>query len=188
MRIALFGGSFNPIHNKHVELVEKVLKDNLADEVWIVPCGNHAFNKALVPAKNRIEMINLALSGRDNVRVEKYEIERQGVSYAYDTLMALKKRNPNDSFMLIIGSDILGEIERWHEFEKLKKEAKFIVFHRADYDIIDKGLNIVSVDEGNLSNLSSTIVREYTKQGKSIEGLVPREVAQYIKANKLYLN
>ena len=101
--------------------------------------------------------------------------------------MALKKINPNDSFMFIIGSDILGEIERWHEFEKLKKEAKFIVFHRADYDIIDKELDILLVEEGNSSKLSSTTVREYTKQGKNIGQLVPKEVAEYIKTNKLYL-
>ena len=71
MRIALFGGSFNPIHNRHIELAEKVLKDNLADQVWIVPCGNHAFNKSLAPAKDRIEMINLSLKGNKNIRVEK---------------------------------------------------------------------------------------------------------------------
>ena len=93
-------------------------------------------------------------------------------------------------YPLSAGSNLLASQKGLKVFQKLKlkKEAKFIVFHRAGYDIINKGLDIILVDEGNPSKLSSTKVREYTKQGKSIEGLVPREVAEYIKTNKLYLS
>lgn len=186
MKIALFGGSFNPIHNKHVELVDTVLEKGIVDNVWVVPCGNHAFKNGLALAQNRIDMINLALSGRDNVRVERYEVERPGVSYAYDTFTGLKRMYPNRDFMFLIGSDILKEIERWHEFEKLRKEAKFVIFHRTGYSIPNKGLNVVSTFEENPSDLSSSKIREYVKQGKPIDGFVNEYVAEYIKQTGLY--
>lgn len=186
MKIALFGGSFNPIQNMHVKLVDSVLEKRIVDQVWVVPCGNHAFKNGLAPAQNRIDMINLALSGRNNVRVENYEVERQGTSYAYDTFTGLGKMYPGREFMFLIGSDILREIERWHEFDKLKKEAKFIIFHRSGYSMPNKGLNVVTTVEDNPSDLSSSMVREYLKQGKPIDGLVNEYVALYIKQTGLY--
>jgi len=141
-KIALFGGSFNPIHNDHIKIIKELLKKGLVDEVWIMPCNKHAFNKELASGKNRVEMIKLAIKNIKKVRVCYIELKSTGKNYTLNTLRKLRARYPYE-FILMVGADILHEIKKWHNYRKLLDETSFIVFGRKSYPVKKiKGLKI----------------------------------------------
>jgi len=168
MRIGLFGGSFNPIHNRHVDIVKHVLEENLVDEIWLIPCKDHAFDKKFEDIKHRLNMIKLSIKNLDNVKINDIELKLKGKSYTINTVRLLKKKHPGYEFFFIAGSDILNEIKRWHKYGELEKEIDFIIIKR-DND-----------------SISSTEIREKIKNNNTLKGLVPEEVAKYIKGNNLY--
>jgi len=92
MKIALFGGSFNPPHNDHLKVINSVLEKKLVDEVWIIPCKDHPFEKELAPFKNRFEMLTLATEKIPYVKISDIENKTHGKSYSYSTVMELKKQ------------------------------------------------------------------------------------------------
>ena len=185
MKIGIFGGSFNPIHNQHVGMMEHVLEKGFVDKIWIIPCKNHAFDKSLVRGKQRIEMINLAIRGISNVEVCDIELKSEGINYTFDTITKLKEKY-NHEFYLIVGTDILHEIKKWYRYNELLDLVKFVVVKRPNYPVINiPGLKI----HGKIIEpiiLSSTLVREKVKKGESLKKLVSLEVEQYIKENRLY--
>lgn len=168
MRIGLFGGSFNPIHNSHVKVMKDLLNFGAVDEVWVIPCGSHAFNKALVSAERRVKMIELAIREMEGVKICDIELKSGGKSYTINTTRKLKREYPQHEFFLIVGSDIIDEITKWHRYKTLLEEMSFFVFKRSKNDI------------------SSTKIRKLLKEGKRISGLVSEYVEGYIIRNRLY--
>lgn len=168
MKIGLFGGSFNPVHSSHINIVKQVLDDGIAEEVWFVPCGNHAFNKNLEGAEHRVKMIERAIKGINKIKINDIEIKSSGINYTIDTVRKLRKIYPEHEFFLIIGADIICEITKWHKYKELLEEIDMFIFKRSMKDI------------------SSTQIREKLKNGESIKGLVSEEVEKYILENNLY--
>ncbi|MBI2045068.1 nicotinate (nicotinamide) nucleotide adenylyltransferase [Candidatus Pacearchaeota archaeon] len=188
MKIGIFGGSFNPIQNTHARIIKEVLKNKLVNEVWIVPSGNHPFDKKMESVEHRLKMINLAIKGIKNVKVCDIEINSNGKSYTYDTIKKLREKYPHE-FLLIIGSDILRDIERWHKYKELVREVKFIIFLRDGYSIkLSGNFKDSYVIEENPNNISSSTIRRLASDGHSIKNLVPKEVEEYIKQKELYKN
>lgn len=185
MKIGIFGGSFNPIQNGHLLVIDEVISKNIVDEVWVMPCKKHPLDKFLDKEEDRVAMVKLALDGLEKVKFLDFELKKEGKSYTYDTLRKLKQKYAHD-FSLIIGSDILNQISTWHGYNELQKEASFIVLHRAGYPLNNPGINIKSTLETPIENISSTKVRARVRQGKSISDLVPRAVEEYILRNGLY--
>lgn len=169
MKIGLFGGSFNPIQNGHIRIAKKDLEKKLVDKVLLLPSKNHAFKGYLPDPEVRIDMMKLAIAREKNIEICYEEINREGVGYMYDTIMKLKKENPQDQFYLIVGEDIPLQIKKWYKHEQLLKEVELIVHKRTPSDI------------------SSTQVRENVRDRNPISHLVPKEVEQYINENGLYL-
>jgi nicotinate-nucleotide adenylyltransferase len=187
MRIGLFGGSFNPIQDKHLGIIKDVIENGLVEEVWIVPCKNHAFGKGLASFEERVEMIKLAIEGFNQVKVCEIESKLDGKSYTFRTIEKLKKESPFHDFLLIVGSDILGDIDRWMDYEKLLQKTDFIIFEREGYLIENKfGIRIDAVIKRDVTGLSSTEVRRCVRRGESLMGLVPENVENYIKNRGLY--
>ena len=184
MKVALFGGSFNPIHNGHLELIDKVLAEKYADEVWIIPCGNHAFDKTLLNAEDRMKMIELAIKGKKKIKIVDLEIKSKGKSYAADTIRELKKNSGNE-FYFVIGADNLNDLHKWHDYSYLKENVNFLVLGRPGYEFsVPEGIKAQMIE---LSNpISSTEIRDKVKKGKSIKGLVPKEVEEYIIEGGIY--
>lgn len=185
-KIGLFGGSFNPIHNHHIKMANHVLEKNVADEVWIVPCKNHPFNKNLAPANHRINMINLAFNN-PKIKVDKTEINSNKTNYTINTIRKLKSQYPHE-FYWIIGSDVLHEMkEEWYGLPELFKETEFIIFNRNNYLIHPlKSMKIKSILEIKTNNESSTEIRERIKQKKPLKNLIPLSIEEYIIKNRLY--
>jgi nicotinate-nucleotide adenylyltransferase len=186
MKIGIFGGSFNPIHIGHTDIIKKILNKKLVDKVWIMPCKKHAFKKNLINKDDRIKMIKLAIKKITEVTICYIEVKSRRKSYTADTLKILKSKYKH-RFWIIIGSDLLYEIEKWHKSKELLKEAEFIVLERKNYPLKKiGGLKILKTIKDNKCSISSTQIRKKIKEGKSIKNLVPIEVEKYIKKNKLY--
>ncbi|MGV8087137.1 MAG: nicotinate (nicotinamide) nucleotide adenylyltransferase [Candidatus Woesearchaeota archaeon] len=187
MNIGLYGGSFNPVHNGHVAVVKEVLKRNIVDEIWVVPCKNHALKKDLAPVADRLKMLEYAFKNINNVRIDLTEINSNKINYTSETLEEFKK-NYSHNFYLIAGSDAFNDLNMWHNSSYIKNNAGFIGINREgyvlDYDI-KKILNIL-IDP--VMSLSSTDIRERVKRNESISGLVNSEVEKYIITNRLYFN
>lgn len=186
-KIGLFGGSFNPIHNAHVKLIDQIIREKVVDEIWLIPCKKHNFNKQLLNARDRIKMIKLAISGLKNARINNIELKMRGKSCTLKTIRKLKQENRNKEFYIVIGADILQEIKKWYKYERLVKETKFVVFSRKGYKFVkNPDLRIEKIIDLKRDNISSSEIRQNVKQGKSISKLVPRKVEEYIKKNNLY--
>jgi len=180
MRVAVYGGSFNPPHVAHQLAITYVLataRPHL-DEVWMVPTFKHPFDKQLVPFGDRARMCELAagLFGA-RVRVSRIEEELGGESYTLTTMKAIMQRHPGIEFALVIGADLVAERERWHGWAELKNLVPFIVVGRQGSPL-QGGLELPPV--------SSTMVRQRVARGETIDALVPVDVADYIAARGLY--
>jgi len=177
MRIAVYGGSFNPPHVAHQMALAYVLATARVDEVWMLPTFKHPFEKQLVPFGDRVKMCELAASPFKAVRVSRVEEELGGDSYTLRTMKALRERHPDHRFSLVIGADLVAERERWHGWPELKELVPFIVVGREG-----------SPDTGGIAlpAVSSTIVRQRLVSGEPVDNLLAADVLDYIRARGLY--
>lgn len=187
MKIALFGGSFNPIHKGHMQIANELIKRKIVDEVWLIPCGNHAFNKKLVSGEQRIKMINLAIGKNSKVKVSDYELKSKNKSYAAETIAWFKKEFADNDFYFIIGADNLTDLDKWHDFEYLTSNVRFILIKRPGFNSENKlNIEITYVLELE-NNTSSTQIRENLTKGISVRGLIAEEVEEYISKEGIYV-
>ena len=180
MRVALFGGSFNPPHVGHQLAALYVLETAPVDELWFVPTFQHPFDKPLAPFADRFAMCQLAaepLGAR--VRVSDLEARLGGASRTLRTVKTLREAHPDTAFSLIIGSDLLAELSTWHGGDEIKQLVPFIVVGRAGH--LDGHLAAVAIPD-----ISSTEVRSALREGRSVAHLVPRRVLEYLRSAQLY--
>jgi nicotinate-nucleotide adenylyltransferase len=179
MRVALFGGSFNPPHVAHQLVALYVLETAPVDELWFVPAYEHAFGKPLVAFEDRLEMCELAAAALGpRARVSDVERSIGGRSLTLRTVRRLADRHPEHSFSLVIGSDLVGEVASWYGGDELARTIPFIVVGRSGAGGTTSGVAMPEV--------SSTAVRAALAAGKPAEGLVPRAVLDYIYRKGLY--
>ncbi len=186
MKIAVLGGSFNPVHNGHLEIVYNLIDSKLVDEVLMIPCGNHAFGKELLSGKERIDLMKLAVGNNPLVKISDMEIASPEKSYTANTLRKLKE-NGKDNYVLVIGADNIASFDKWHNWTYLRDNFEFIVARRPGCNFEnDDGLKIKYVINMN-NEASSSEIRKRVASSLSLEGLVPSAVEDYIKKNGLYL-
>jgi nicotinate-nucleotide adenylyltransferase len=179
MRVAIYGGSFNPPHVAHQLAMTCVLATARprVDELWMVPTFKHPFDKQLAPFADRVRMCELAAQPFARVRVSRIEEELGGESYTLTTVKALRARHPEHELALVIGADLVGERERWHGWRELEALVPFIVVGREGQPEAG-GLKLPAV--------SSTIVRERLARREPVDALVAAAVADYIADKGLY--
>ncbi len=176
-RWAIFGGSFDPPHVGHVLAAAWVRSTAEVDAIVVIPALEHAFGKALAPFAHRRRMCELAFGPIDGVVVSDLEARLGGASYTVRTLEALRARNPGVELRLVIGSDLVGEVPRWHEGHRVPELAELLVVGRRGHGNGEALL---------MPEVSSTDVRARLREGRSVEGLVPRAVIQHIERYGLY--
>jgi len=186
MKIGVYGGSFNPVHNGHLEVIDKVLKNDIVDEVWVLPCKNHAFDKELVSLEHRVNMLKEVIDDKERIRIDYTEAHLMGKNYTSETLKKLRKKHPEHSFYFILGSDALNEIHRWHDYRYLCKTTPFILVNRNGYDIKNNSGIILESVINEVSSISSNDIRERVACGESISGMVSTGVERYILKTGLY--
>ncbi|MDZ4697723.1 MAG: nicotinate (nicotinamide) nucleotide adenylyltransferase [Deltaproteobacteria bacterium] len=182
MHVALFGGSFNPPHMGHALAAQWVLQTQAVDALWLMPCFQHPFDKALVPYELRLEMCE-AFCGDlgPRIRIETIERELGGTSRTFDTISALRLKYPEHRFSLVIGSDLLRETDTWHRAAELKSTVPFIIVQRRGADEAGGGPGSLAIPD-----ISSTEVRARIGAGLSVDSLVPRRVLKIIASASLY--
>ena len=195
MRLAILGGSYNPIHIGHLMLADAVALRYEYDTIAFVPAFLSPFKDGHsgCTAEDRLAMVKLAIADNPAFYCEPCEIRRQGVSYTIDTLKFLKKKFPQceGKIGLIIGDDLLEGFSGWREAEHIPDYADIIVGNR----IIDRYLTEQAASAGRVPHLrvdnallpvSSSGIRAAIQEKKSWRYLVPPAVYSYIKEHKLY--
>lgn len=187
MKIAIFGGRFDPPHIGHL-LVAKQILEKRPDikEVWFVPANKHQWKPIVAKGEYRLSMLQSFTN--NSMKVSDVELVRGGISYAIDTLKEIKKRFHHTMYW-IVGSDILLEFSKWEKTEKLTEFATFLVFPRDPLlppKKLPNGFELITGEDLITTSLSSTIIRERIKNKLPITHLVPKEIEEYIMRNKLY--
>ncbi|MFC1501185.1 nicotinate-nucleotide adenylyltransferase [Elusimicrobiota bacterium] len=190
MRIGIFGGTFDPIHIGHIQLANNATKDFKLNKIFFVPAKipPHKVSRNLLPVKQRLEMISLAIKTNKAFSISKYEINRKNTTYTYQTVKYFKNKYPNDEIFLLLGSDSLNDLNSWKHPEILVSLCKFIVAKRKTFSPF-RNTNFFknsSFTKKVVKNISSTDIRNKAKNKKLIRSKVPGMVGKYISKNSLY--
>ncbi|TWU41326.1 Nicotinate-nucleotide adenylyltransferase [Novipirellula aureliae] len=200
MRIGLLGGSFDPVHLGHLWIAESAIETLDLDQLYWIPAATSPLkpNGPVASDALRAEMLRLAISGSDKHSVDCRELSRGDVSYTIDTVEQLQAEQPDTEFVLIIGSDSLASIRKWHEPRRLLQKVVISVVHRGgdppiDLSVLD-GLvtpeRFAEIERRVLHmpviEISSSELRDRIATGRSIRYRVPRSVEALIEANGLY--
>jgi nicotinate-nucleotide adenylyltransferase len=193
MKIGLYFGSFNPIHNGHLHVATQALRQQQLDEVWLVVSPQNPFkeNSELAPEEHRLRMSQLACAEQSNIKVCDIEFGLPKPSYTIDTLRVLSEKNPQHTFQLIIGEDNLAGFERWKEFGSLLQLVELVVYPRTSAipeipPAIEPFKSRIHFLCGELVNISATEIRNRIRCAESIRDLTDVRVADYIAEHKLY--
>ncbi len=184
MNIMVFGGSFDPPHNGHTQIVQYVLSNKLCDEVWFVPCGSHPFDKKFSDAEHRVNMLKLV--ALKQTKISSYEVEKEGKSFTFETLSHFSTSYPNHHFSFLMGSDQLPSFHKWNNYEQLAKTFKICVYPRKGYPFDPLYPNMTALTNAPVIPISSTDVRSLIKNHEDYSNFVSKEVLEYINANGLY--
>ena len=201
-RYGIIGGTFDPIHYAHLYIAYEAKEQLDLDEVIFMPAGKQPFklNNIVTDSELRYDMVKAAIEPFDNFSVSKYEIDKGGISFTYETLEYFKKKSINEDeeseLFFITGADCLLNIEEWKEVEKIFSLATLVVFSRESMSqteivnrkkiIEDKFNKKITYLELNKLEISSTEIRERVSQNKRIDFFVPKKVMDIISENSLY--
>ncbi|MBE6728023.1 MAG: nicotinate (nicotinamide) nucleotide adenylyltransferase [Ruminococcaceae bacterium] len=191
----LFGGTFNPFHIGHYQMLNALCGRNDIDEVFVMPdrIPPHKECDFLADDIDRINMCSLAAEDFDKASVCTVEFELQGKSYTYNTVLELKKRYPEKRFAMACGADMIATLDKWYRWEELLKEISFFAFNRSsDTEFKNQvcrmrklGADITVVDS-DITHVSSTMLRKTIRADK-FSGLMPKKIAEYIFEKGLYV-
>jgi len=203
--IGVFGGTFDPVHNGHTQIILNLIKDIPFSEIKVIPNGTPPHRSSVGSVNDRLQMVSLAFKGQDKVTIDDREIKREGFSYAIDTAKEILDEHEEDRLVWIMGSDAFSGIDSWYKWEEFLKLVNILVVTRPHAEInkdsrvwqlvqeieIDniasfKGTGKIVIHKINPINISSTQVRKDVSLGKNLDNLVIDEVSDYIDEGKLY--
>lgn len=180
MRVGLYGGTFDPIHNGHIHVIQELISRKIVDHLLVLPAGQPRLrdSKPLATGAQRRAMCQLAVNElpaeiKKHIEVNPIEILREGPSYTIDTVEAVAQTYEGDTIVLIVGSDAYEKIDQWHRADELKKLVEFVVIDRPEFP----GEHNTSVDA---IAVSASDIRSHNSSA------VPAAVAAFIKENNLY--
>ena len=195
MTIGIFGGTFDPIHLGHLAIADDVANAFGLAKVLFVPNARSPLRQASAasPAQ-RFEMCELATSENASFAVSRVEIDRDGPSYAIDTIRLLRAEYPNCEFAFIAGTDVLEELRRWRDIGALLQEALMIVVDRPGVDggDVDRTASELGGDgrivrrEAALMDVSSTEIRRRIRSGRPYRYLLHHRVYSYVRHHQIY--
>ena len=195
--LGIMGGTFDPIHNGHIAMAKHCMEHFSLDTVLFIPTGNPPHKRhGTTDKKLRLEMTRLAVRNLDGFEVSDIEVERSGMTYAFDTLQQLREKYPDYGFYYIIGADTLEDLYSWYRIEDVARMTKFLVVGRNG--ITSDQLHIAAlraredfgaqlIDAQYVGpDISSTEIRQRARQGLSLKGYTTNEVEAFIYRNELY--
>ena len=194
MLTAIFGGTFNPFHIGHYEILRALENDERIGKILLMPdrLPPHKTDEFLIDDATRIEMCRLASEDFSKCELFLFEFEREGKSYTYDTLTLLKEKYPDTDFAFVCGGDMLVYFDKWCHYKELMKMLPFIVFKRTatDEDFFNscierfkkEGMEIILKDD-LIPTVSSTAVRINFEASRK---LVPKKIYDFLKESGVY--
>ncbi len=184
MKIGLLGGSFNPIHNGHIEIALAAIKQDFVQQVWFIPSYIHPLknHNGSVDFVSRLELIKKAISNLPDCLACDFEKRYENISFTEKLMKFLYQRFPEHNFHFMIGWDIIPELNRWYNYSWLKDNVNFLVITRLIEQDISATNDLKSCQFLKIApiNISSTRIRNLISQRKSIKGLVPEIIEQDI--------
>lgn len=189
MKVALFFGSFNPIHIGHLILANYILENSDADELWFVvsPQNPLKSKKTLLHDHDRYDMVEMAIKNYPKMRACDVEFAMPRPSYTIDTLAYLHEKFPQHQFSIIMGEDNLVSLPKWKNYENLVENHRIIVYPRVFEQEGEAYIhhNIQKIN-APIIELSSTEIRKMIKDKKNIRPMLPPEVYEYIDKMGFY--
>ncbi|MBR1593777.1 MAG: guanylate kinase [Alloprevotella sp.] len=182
VRTALFGGSFNPLHCGHVALAREVLRQGMADEVWLMvsPQNPLKADDGLMAEDVRLALATKALEGETLIRPCDFEFHLPRPSYTWTTLEALRKAYPGREFALLIGGDNAERFDQWAHTDDILRTTRLIVYPRKDTALSPtlkaRARQGISLVQAPLLDISSTDIRRRARDGEDLAGLVPEPI------------
>jgi nicotinate-nucleotide adenylyltransferase len=192
VRLAIFGGSFDPPHVGHFLAASDALEQLSLDRIVLVPAATQPLKAGLAgaTAAQRLEMTRLLVDGDERFEVSSVEVDRGGLSFTVDTLMHFATRYPTAERFLLVGADVLGSFGQWREPERILELASLVLLERQSEASVTVPANLHGRAVRHLPtrriDVSSTEIRERVRARKSIRGFVPEAVAAYIERAGLY--
>ncbi|MCS7209328.1 MAG: nicotinate-nucleotide adenylyltransferase [Fimbriimonadales bacterium] len=196
MRIALLGGTFDPVHYGHLRLAEEASEVASLERVLFVPAYVSPFRTAerLSEPMHRVQMLRLALHDNPRFEVCELEIQRGGISYTVDTVRAVREQHPDAELFLILGTDTLQGFMGWREPYVLGQVCQLLVGIRPEYDLQETLARLPEPIRQRVQpvpmvplGISARAIRQRVRAGRSIRYLTPPNVIEYIHQHRLYL-
>ena len=199
LRIGILGGTFDPVHNGHIQMGKAAYEEFGLSCVLMIPCGlpPHKDTGKVTPAEHRLRMLEIACGGIPYFEVKDLEIIRKGYTYSVDTLRQLRQCYPEGTeFYYIVGSDTLCDLVNWRDYRTVFRLTRFLVIPRQgmDQQPVEEemerlqrefGARIEVCDRPCLE-VSSTQIRSLARKGRSMGALLPEGVEAYIRRHHVY--
>jgi len=183
MKIGIYGGTFDPIHHAHLILARDAIETLSLEKVIFVPAAVSPFKKCAPSASGelRLSMLRAAVQNEMRFSVDDCELHRPPPSFTIDTVEEIQRREPGGQLHCLVGEDNVAGLPKWHRFAELEKIVRFVVLDRTgllaepSYPVIRRKIQI-----------SATEIRKRVASHRSIRYLVPEEVEEIIRREKLY--
>ena len=189
MKIGLFFGSFNPVHNGHMMIANYFAEFTDLEQVWLVVSPHNPLKPAgsLLNDYQRLHLVETAIGSYKKIKISKIEFGLPKTSYTINTLVHLNEKFPQHEFVLIMGSDNLITFHKWKNFEQILENYKIYVYPRPDSDGGElKNHPFVKIIQAPLVEISSTFIRQAIKEGKDVRFYLPESVYDYIDEMNFY--
>ncbi len=190
-KIGCFFGTFDPIHNGHLKLVDFFLNKTDLDEVWIIISPlNPLKSKSVRTKEDRFKMAEISFMNKKNIRISKIEFLMNKPNYTINTLNELSIQNPENNFVLLIGEDNLNKFNEWKNHKKILKYHMLYVYPRkTDFSIPKEFKNNPNIKlfEAPIIKNSSSQIRKGLKENIDVSDLLHPKVYKYIRDNKIYI-
>ncbi len=196
MRTGIFGGSFNPVHNGHINLAKSAVRELSLDRVIFVPSKipPHRSADEYISGGDRLEMLKIACKGEEKFQVSDYELKNDRVSYTVFTVEYFRSLYPDDKFFLLTGSDMLLSFDTWFRYKEILGSVSLAVFSREEGDrrkLEEKAEKLSEYGEIYISDavpfvISSTEIRKKIEKNQNISCYLDENVVEYIRSKRLY--
>lgn len=185
-QVGILGGNFNPVHHAHLVVADQVKQQLGLDQVFLMPEYEppHVDKKETIDERHRLAMLELAIKDYPSLAIETLELERKGISYTYDTMKELTAQNPDVDYYFIIGADMVSYLPKWHRIDELVQMVQFVGVQRPKYKA-GTSYPVIWVDVP-LMDISSSMIRDFIKEKREPNFLMPASVLDYIHQKELY--
>lgn len=197
----VFGGTFDPIHLGHLQLVQTIIDQNICDKILIIPNASppHKEESSMAPYIDRVNMIRISINQNPKICIDEVENDEDHKNFTIDTLRILKKKYPDIKLFFILGLDNIYEICRWKDSHQLIMENHFLLVLRKNVSLDSNRINQIYTPDEVLQltqnmldfyppNISSSEIKKMIKEGQSIVPFVGKDIAHYIMERRLYFD